>query len=599
MEIWQQVFYVLVVTATSAYERAVIRGTLSSVCRQWRLGVLNCPELWTVLPPIDLRLKAPERSITEEFSIAKHIHDQVQWHLECSGSLPIDFSFHVSILREDNIAMQILQLLIKHSDRWGRVDIDVDADAQVEVLEALQEVEGRLHALEKLRFCLQFNRFQPPSSGFMPLEGKRLEVRCFTKAPRLRHVELCLAPNYKFPGISTLDASVILPFHQLRTFVLCSLKGVSAAYKDLLSFSPNNLTTLIIDMQMDPTIQPQLTLPAVTFPNVVHLACRGSWYMGLPVLEPLTLPSLVTLKVQGGWMSNGFWYQSIINLIKRSKCQLRDVSFRWTEPNSTTLLLEILSLSPTITHLFLYNCDLPVLSALATGSVLPSLQYLKLYISLSIAMSPNPPELRTLVRIIESRSSMRDNLSEGIEPLREVSLRWPDSQGRLPGSLPMLEKALSDIANRGLHKPPPARAQAHVALLSEEVPKLLVAFDTYTKISPSDFDTRIERIRDRGVDSSPPTSAQEVAIDSILKKFELVNLAEPSSSIPFLVSSSFRLCRLGPNLTESSSGVGYRGNCISSVRKRDTHVTMGTFSSTTLANFDTACMCCWRSGGLS
>lgn len=328
IHLWQQIL-ALAALSVPLDDKDEIIFTLSRVCREWRVAVNNCPQIWATIPPIVTKdLESAARALSS-LSYAKR-------YLERSGTLPLDFSLLIVddvVILPNNGWENVFEVFLDHSERWRSVDVDTSLN----ILPALQRVKGRLHALEKLRI-----RASPPPFHHMEVQQALVEMRldCFSEAPRLKHLDLGISSHS-----SKIDVSV--PLHLLHsiTFVSCTVNNL---YENLCS-SPHNLRQLIV--KSDVLSQSYPTLPTVTFPQLEHLVYSGQF--NARFLDSLTLPALTNLefRANGGHISVRGLNTKIVALLTRSKCALQHLSLGRMAKPVPEELKEIFTLTPILTHL--------------------------------------------------------------------------------------------------------------------------------------------------------------------------------------------------------------------------------------------------------
>ena len=260
-----------------------------------------------------------------------------------SRDAPISFYLYAPF-KELN-SHPIIDALVLHSERWRTVAIDSTAST----IFAFKGVKGRLSSLQTL--SLEVWRQTDPVVFDM-----------FEDAPQLREVRL----DGPFPG------EVRLPFSQINRYKE-RVRGRGLA--DYTISLATSLTALEISRFSESP-----DIPVITLPSLVTLKVQFDDIISQGFLENLTLPAIQEIRIAG---FNGHLITVLTTLISRShsQCMLKKFAFRTSEldPGELTRLLR---LTP---HMVELNLPLPPpedLSNLIIGQnnqpVVPLLQILTL-----------------------------------------------------------------------------------------------------------------------------------------------------------------------------------------------------------------------------
>ncbi|KAF4621198.1 hypothetical protein D9613_001193 [Agrocybe pediades] len=157
--------------------------TISHVCRQWRNVVLSMPDLWSVLPKVELDRSSTGRLRRRRtLQIAsKLLHRSVGSTITASINGGPGFT----------PSHPAMKLLVAHCGRWSKLDVILDS--KWKVLDELESmIAGRLSSLHTL--ILEFISYWP-----YPSDAQRT-IDLFRDVPFLKHVTLKEPPFYfSFP----------------------------------------------------------------------------------------------------------------------------------------------------------------------------------------------------------------------------------------------------------------------------------------------------------------------------------------------------------------------------------------------------------------
>ena len=326
-ELLQEIF--LQTTGREYCRWNTIPWALSQVCRPWRTTALSVSCLWSKLPTIYLRKKAPRSYVA-----------QINELLVRSRDAPISFYLYAPFKELDS--HPIIDALALHSERWQTVAI---YSSNLTIF-AFKGVKGRLSSLRTL--SLEIWRQTDP-----------VVFDIFEDAPQLREVHL----DGPFSG------EVRLPLSQLTRYKERVRGGGMADHIVSLATS---LTTLEISRYHESPV-----IPVITLPSLVTLKVQFDEYIPPQgFLDNLTLPAIQEIWIAG---FDGHLITVLTAMISRSHspCMLKKFAFRTSELESGELT-DLLRLTP---HLVDLNLPLPPpedLSNLIIGSrpLVPLLQTL-------------------------------------------------------------------------------------------------------------------------------------------------------------------------------------------------------------------------------
>ena len=282
-------------------------ATLVQVCLSWNNVASSSPRLWSIIT-----LLIPKAS--------PEIETVLRYLLKKSGSAPLDvkiMSFHS--FQSD---LQWLDMLVRQSCRWMRLDLSLDRTLFDDVYNALRPIQGNLPLLEYLKF----------DGG--PRSEEVLDI--FQDAPRLRSVSL----GY----VSNPDA-ILLPWEQLQSLVLSSSRNRYAPLRRLSS----KMKTITFVSRSEYELDPERSLQVVLDAEALSLDTYDQW----DIIANLTLPKLTSLCLLSVGMETSIPQLSLIqSLISRSSCTL--TSLRWSSlPIPLEPFLSFLSTVPSLTSLSL------------------------------------------------------------------------------------------------------------------------------------------------------------------------------------------------------------------------------------------------------
>jgi hypothetical protein len=271
-------------------------------------------QLWrtTALSVSSLWSKLP--TIYLHKKISRSYVAQIMELLVRSRDAPISFYLYAPFKELDS--HPIIDALVLHSNRWQRVAID----CTTRTVSAFEGVKGRLSSLQTL--SLEVRRQMDPVVFDM-----------FEDAPQLREVSL----DGPFPG------EVLLPFSQLTRYKE-RLRGSGMAFYTISLAA--SLTTLEVSRFFDSP-----DIPVITLPSLITLKVQFDDTLSQGFLENLTLPAIQEIRIAG---FGGRLITAVTAMISRSHspCMLKKFAFRSSGMDSGELT-RFLKLTPHLVELYL------------------------------------------------------------------------------------------------------------------------------------------------------------------------------------------------------------------------------------------------------
>lgn len=293
-----QIIFLIVLQASSHSEAIRTSIILSSINAFWRNIALNTPELWT-----RIQTRNPE------------------WAnilLQRSGSQLLSINIGNDGPRgesqENNVWVDVLDVLIEHSDRWEHLVLHRQVTLDDDVFGHLTEIKGRISSLNSLHVVRSENLYK--------------EWDVFSVAPSLRVVEW---DHYR--------PECIFPFQHVKV-----LKLRWAMTEDLIPVLPTLTELVVLKLHSYSSEEIDVSdMPCVVLPRLRYLEFEG--YSADKFLDSVSLPSLRRLKLSGGGGDR------LSEHLKRWKCQdrLRELSFKMSLKDEQ--LLSILSQAPNLRSL--------------------------------------------------------------------------------------------------------------------------------------------------------------------------------------------------------------------------------------------------------
>ncbi|KAF9478380.1 hypothetical protein BDN70DRAFT_994286 [Pholiota conissans] len=300
---------------------------LSHVCRYWRETTLWVPSLWNHLPSADLSIQDPLR-LRRHYGIFSELLQRSR-----NSLLTVDIS---SPLINDDHPPLVLDLLMSHSESWGRVCID----APVGAVAKMGAIKNRLTSLSRLKLILwSSERNSEPNL-------ERLDI--FEDAPKLK--ELLVLGEYR--GELVFPSQCLVRYQYEISRCKTRLIGDAKALRELIIHDREHSTCAWVNSQK-------------TFPAVAKFSYKRSWFhTESAFLNHVVLPALEELLVETSFRSGTGTLSTMWSMLLRSPTPSRlrilhlDVGF---VINSHCTLADILLCTPALIEL---RTTVPLLSDL-------------------------------------------------------------------------------------------------------------------------------------------------------------------------------------------------------------------------------------------
>ncbi|CAK5277618.1 unnamed protein product [Mycena citricolor] len=349
---------------------------ISHVCALWRSLALSSPLLWTSFSLGPKKLSKQGFSAVAEEVITRLLRLHLERSQSCLLSFEADFSITSSSMHADAVALNLLSLLVCHSQRWERVKLAISPALEP----VYSTLRGRLPHLTSLEFYpFGFTAYQSSEPDFLET------------APKL---ERLVIGNY-------LPQDVPVPLHQLTELHL----GAAVTW-DLMYFlsrgcSPR-LRTLVLN-PYHPAKKPYQVAQVPVFPELRRLVLVMRGFSRNPIVEVLNLltaPSLTTLEFV---CRREFQIptSAIAAFLERSSTRLAELHITFKAKILVPQLLRTLCTLPSVTQFVIvawgleaFQCVEGILLGLhqSAVSILPNLRMLE------IQAAAQPTSLLDLVR---------------------------------------------------------------------------------------------------------------------------------------------------------------------------------------------------------
>lgn len=277
--------------------RQYVPWILTQVCHDWRQVALSSPRLWTTI------VIRPDKAHTEISVKILLLSTEILLRRSAKAPLYIRLQAMDHLHSMDNKKFQkhwmdLLEALMKHSERWQDIDFQLDPN----YFRKLEAVKGHIPLVRKVRM-------QVLSEAYDRDVGK---LDTFSHAPSLRHFEAYRTPKRPAVPWSQLTGygGGINPSEQLD--IICQTPS-------LVSFKLNITRVALPVLSTSVTFTHLRTLEVNGNPEILD-------YLTLPALEYLTLSYFRTAA-------------PLISLISRSACSIKSIDFVIWGPTESDLML--------------------------------------------------------------------------------------------------------------------------------------------------------------------------------------------------------------------------------------------------------------------
>ncbi|KAJ7471440.1 hypothetical protein B0H11DRAFT_2040003 [Mycena galericulata] len=335
-ELFAEIFFWCQEKQFSGELRSDSRWILTRVCRTWRAVVTSTPSLWA-----KIELSPRSQSYSSDKSLIYLLSLQIKW----SREYPLTLRYHPSDGFSPALRHFVMTLLLSVAYRWQ----DASLGLTYGDLQLLSNFSGYFPLLKRLQLSrAAFEGAFEISTGSTFLDDCPLLQRL--------HVPLCPSPTLiKFPWaqLETCVFPIFTAPDVLRVLRLTpNIVGIS------LGSQHDADAGLSLDAQTSGTTSPTL--------KILHMSSYNSH--SARMLRGLVAPALRRLAIERGrpsftWADpqepNPSVHASIdVSLfLTRSRCSLTHLSLRHI-PVPRDTLLELLALTPDLTHLLVHNISL-------------------------------------------------------------------------------------------------------------------------------------------------------------------------------------------------------------------------------------------------
>jgi hypothetical protein len=373
------------------FEGSIAPLLLTKICRHWRAAAVSTARLWSSFV---YESQSPSDVALTKLWLTRGIN--------CAMNIRIAQPF--VDLQYGTCVVQVLNLLVSHSERWREVDIFL----QSWMLSAVATVKDRLPLLQTLTI-----------DGRGPFDDQLIDG--FESAPMLRGLRLSL-PNSNGPRLLNF------PWAQLDKLAVAGHNfGPTLAGLNHAAVLTDLRLTAIFSCNPVPT-------------NVIHLNQLHSLYLqfinwvALDYLLPfLVSPALKDICIaQHERMGFPVWvcHEAFVSFLSQSSCSLRRIAFH-NVPLDSSHLLQYMEYSPTLVDLVLRG----IASHSITDNVIhrltyqdtegaqeeclaPALQFINIEAYHALSQS-------LFLDMVQSRMHIRTNNPVAVSRLRKLTITLP------------------------------------------------------------------------------------------------------------------------------------------------------------------------------
>ena len=416
-ELLEEIFLLCVRSCSDAMSPLEPPWVFGKVCRRWRSVVLSAPQLWSVIPPLNI-WTGTGIGMSSNNDYLKLLSTS----LRLSRTFPLCFELSLQGSNPESVC-PVLNVISPHMNHCQSLKIFTTA-GYLPLLD--QTFRGTSCGMRSLTIGLQGT-----SDAFADYQS----LSTFQLSPNIRDLRFSgpwLSQSH-LAGSPLMHSWLRIPWSNLTSFVGDNLQVQYVT--DLLHHAPSlvecSFTSLIAFGTSHFTAVDHSSL----YSFGVSGSSTGDGVLSSGFWDHLTLPSLATLSIP---LTSGVTVGSITSFFVRSSCSLSTLKFTGVALNDMTPLLASLTKAPLTNLILEFDWEtsidavhLDFLIGQPLGGRLPFLPHLQ-HIStvypyhLDSESQPSSRSFTSLNRLIESRLHMARTL--GAKPLETVTLRCADLQ---------------------------------------------------------------------------------------------------------------------------------------------------------------------------
>lgn len=371
--------------------------TYTRICRFWRAAIFSLRERWSTI-----YANISHQGCSHDVEALNFIIAQSNTHpldLVIHRRAPLDLLTH-KYFEYSEYALQMLEILVSHSDFWGEVSLCLDSA----FYQRIRKIKHRLSQLKTLRIT----------------NGSRIDITIpsstiealFEDAPQLATVLIDDVENLSDMG---------LPWKRIIDFTMGCRQGNYNNY-DVLSKMYNIIKYECCDFWSSLSPQGPTIASGITYqyPHLQELF----WGVPAPIPEWLIAPNLARLRIEHPDYKTRV--PQIMSLIHRSSCQLSLIEIdlgNYLVDGAAFHMLELFEALPNLTCLKIKSLERIVLLRLSLSTNSSSFLLPKLR-SLTIGVS-SKAEIEALDAMVRSRAAGFSDQQEQTTKLESCKVEAP------------------------------------------------------------------------------------------------------------------------------------------------------------------------------